>query len=78
VTVNAASTSVIIHINGIAGNSWTTLPSGNLSGNIYLGAQNTSGLTSNCYIGSFKLYNRALTASEILQNFNAVRGRYGI
>jgi len=26
----------------------------------------------------FRLYNRALTASEIQQNFNAVRGRYGI
>jgi hypothetical protein len=25
-----------------------------------------------------KVYNRILTASEILQNFNAVRGRYGI
>jgi len=24
------------------------------------------------------IYNRALTAAEILQNFNATRGRYGI
>jgi hypothetical protein len=24
------------------------------------------------------LYNRALTALEVLQNFNALRGRYGI
>jgi hypothetical protein len=29
-------------------------------------------------ISSFLLYNRALTAPEILQNFNALRGRYGI
>ncbi len=29
-------------------------------------------------VGMVKLYNRALTASEIQQNFNAVRGRYGI
>jgi hypothetical protein len=28
--------------------------------------------------GSIKLYNRALTAQEIQQNFNATRGRYGI
>jgi hypothetical protein len=25
-----------------------------------------------------KIYNRALTAAEIKQNFNALRGRYGI
>jgi hypothetical protein len=29
-------------------------------------------------IGSFKVYNRALTAAEVSQNFNANRGRYGI
>lgn len=27
---------------------------------------------------SFKVYNRALTADEVAQNFNATRGRYGI
>ena len=30
------------------------------------------------YVSSAQLYNRALSASEILQNFNALRGRYGI
>ena len=29
-------------------------------------------------IAAVKIYNRALTASEIQQNFNALRGRYGI
>lgn len=29
-------------------------------------------------IGNFSLYNRALSAAEVSQNFNAVRGRYGI
>lgn len=29
-------------------------------------------------ISAFKIYNKALTASEIKQNFNATRGRYGI
>ena len=29
-------------------------------------------------ISTFKIYNRALTASEIQQNFNATRGRFGI
>jgi hypothetical protein len=29
-------------------------------------------------IGNVSIYNRALTAAEIAQNFNALRGRYGI
>jgi hypothetical protein len=29
-------------------------------------------------IGSVNLYNRALTANEIRQNFNALKGRYGL
>jgi hypothetical protein len=29
-------------------------------------------------IGKFLVYNRALTAAEILQNYNAIRGRFGV
>jgi hypothetical protein len=29
-------------------------------------------------ISNFKIYNRALTAAEVQQNFNALRGRFGI
>jgi hypothetical protein len=29
-------------------------------------------------IGTFKIYNRALTSQEVSQNFNALRGRFGI
>ena len=48
---------------------------GNNSDNI------ASGNYSNAVNGSIpvlKYYNRALTAAEISQNFNALRGRYGI
>ena len=31
-----------------------------------------------CNIGLARAYNRALSASEVLQNFNATRGRFGI
>lgn len=34
--------------------------------------------TSNCQIALASVYNRALTASEVQQNFNALRGRFGI
>jgi hypothetical protein len=33
---------------------------------------------SSCAFSSFKLYNRALTASEIQQNYNALRNRFGL
>jgi hypothetical protein len=29
-------------------------------------------------LASLKMYGRALSASEIKQNFNSIRGRYGI
>ena len=37
---------------------------------------NDSKLTGNIYL--LKIYNTALTAAEVLQNFNALRGRYGL
>ncbi len=38
----------------------------------------TPSIFSNFRISQFSTYNRALTASEIQQNFNATRGRFGI
>jgi hypothetical protein len=32
----------------------------------------------NGYVGAWRVYNRGLSSTEIQQNFNAVRGRYGI
>ena len=44
---------------------------------VYFGNWDTS-WASFCEIGAIKVYSRALTAAEIQQNFNALRGRYGI
>jgi hypothetical protein len=33
---------------------------------------------TNMNVGSLKLYNRALSATEVAQNFNALRERYNI
>jgi hypothetical protein len=35
-------------------------------------------LPSNGKFGKIAIYNRALSASEVLQNFNADRSRYGV
>ena len=49
------------------------------TGTVRIGAQYSSGSTyANGKIASSKLYNRVLTASEIKQNFNATRSRFGI
>jgi hypothetical protein len=40
------------------------------------GADNTGDFAGK--YGIFRIYNKALTASEVLQNFNATKGRYGL
>jgi hypothetical protein len=43
-----------------------------------IGATYTGGENFQGNISDFKFYNRVLTAQEILQNFNATKGRYGL
>jgi hypothetical protein len=47
---------------------------------ILIGAENTTGneFNWNGRIDSTQIYNRVLSAAEVQQNFNALRGRYGI
>lgn len=45
--------------------------------NLQIGSENTT-RRFNGTISIVKIYNRALTASEVQQNFNASRGRFGI
>jgi hypothetical protein len=47
------------------------------SGGFWL-ARYASGTYINSTIGISKIYNRSLSSAEIQQNFNALRGRYGI
>ena len=77
VTVSTISSKVDIYINGIARNSWNTLPAANLSSNIFIGKQNTL-YGANCQFANFQLYNRAITANEVTQNFNAHKNRFGL
>jgi len=52
------------------------------SGNLYLGVDAPSGANQvsflNGQIGNVAMYSRTLTAAEILQNYNATKGRYGL
>ena len=46
-----------------------------ISGNIYLGSGD-SGVYTQGNIYNFKVYDRALSAAEVLQNYNALKNRY--
>jgi hypothetical protein len=46
--------------------------------NIGIGARASTANPCNCDISNVSIYNRALTAAEVSQNFNAFRGRYGV
>ena len=57
----------------------------NTNGNLYNSTENTLIGTDSRIIGilpgniyNYKIYNRALSASEILQNYNAQKGRFGL
>jgi hypothetical protein len=70
---NATSATNITLINGVANGGWILNQEQDSVGGGFSSSQN--------YRGAFmivKLYNKALTASEIQQNFNATRSRFGI
>lgn len=71
--------SAVMYVNGVAENSLSSTAFSSGSGNITLGQHTPD--TSYAWagnMGSVKIYNIALTADQVLQNFNATRGRYGI
>jgi hypothetical protein len=68
-----------LYINGSQIASDSIVPQIAATSNIILGAYNTSGPEPyGGYTAIAQIYNRALSATEVSQNFNALRGRYGI
>jgi hypothetical protein len=79
VTCDATNNLLSIYINGILiGSASRTGWLSAFHTSLYLGWDAGTGefMLGNFY--QFSHYNRVLTATEILQNFNALRGRYGI
>jgi hypothetical protein len=75
------NSSILLYINGILVET-SPVSSGTFVSNtnaLKIGAPGPGlGVYHKGKISSYLLYNRALTASEIQQNFNALRGRFGI
>ena len=68
-----------VYINGVFGSSGSAAnPINYVSPSLRLADWNQTTRAWNGRIGNFSVYDRVLTAAEIAQNFNALRGRYGI
>jgi hypothetical protein len=77
VTYDHASTGSKLFVDGVQVATNANLGfTGSLTFRIGRDGNGTDAFNGNIY--SAKLYNRALSAAEIRQNFNALRGRYGI
>lgn len=76
-TFNGTSTTVFV--NGVqeSTQSMTNQPT-SITTVAYIGDYNAGGYPSSSNISIVKLYNRPLSNSEILRNFQATRGRFGI
>lgn len=82
----AVSPTLRTYVNTVAGG--TLLGAKSNPGNTYLsmgkddntGGSYLNGVSNyfNGYIGAWKIYNAALTPAQVTQNFNALRGRYGV
>ena len=81
VTYNGATT-ILIYENGVFTQTFALSSVRNTTtSDVYIGAINPSALAGGYYdgrIATTQIYNRALSAAEIQQNFNATRSRYGI
>lgn len=77
-TYNSAVNVSYIYIQGIQDAIGTAGNPSLLSGNFIIGATNSLSGFVNGKISMFSIYNRALSADEVLQNFNANRSRYGL
>jgi hypothetical protein len=77
-TANVNRIDLYFNGNLVGSNTNVTGSFGSTSGNFRVGLSPGGAWSTLGNISSVKVYNRALTASEIQQNFNALRGRFGI
>jgi len=75
VSLNVSGTASTIYINGAVDSRFST--SNSISaGSAQLLAILSTFRNTQAYLGSFLGYNRALSAQEVLQNYNATKKRY--
>ena len=72
---SGVSSGTFIYLNGVSVLT-TTITIQSQGANLFGGAEANASQFAACQISSFNMYNRALTAQEVLQNYNATKGRY--
>jgi hypothetical protein len=75
---STTSTAYLCQASGITTATNTVSHTSSVIDDIKIGVDESSGRYSSGNIAQVSIYNRALSATEIQQNFNALRGRYGI
>ena len=79
VTVPAASSGAKMYLNGSIHISNGSLGTTTSTEPGLIGARTDgSGFEFTGYIGNIQIYNRALSAEEVLRNYNGLRGRFGL
>ena len=78
VSVVYSGTTAYIYINGVFDSSGSVQSVNTTNYDFHIGIFPTLGYYYDGNIATFSIYNRALSSTEITQNFNALRGRYGI
>jgi hypothetical protein len=79
--IDRVNTQILLYVNGVLWNTITGIHSNNISpssDDYYATGYDKGGGTQNYELYSFMHHNRALSAAEVNQNFNAQRGRYGL
>jgi hypothetical protein len=71
-------TSTKLYINGVLVNSVVSSGSIPAATTLWIGGETGRSFYLDGNVAIVKYYNRTLTAEEVLQNYNATRGRYGV
>ena len=80
VVVRYLSGNLTVYFNNVSQNLTGTTTGYNITntGTLYIGNFNTVGYELNARLGSFRIYSKGLSTTEIAQNFNATRAKYGV
>jgi hypothetical protein len=79
IATSFTSGSLVTYLNGAAVNTTSIAGTVNITAGATFAVGNYAGsLSIQGNVGSFKTYSRNLSATEVLQNFNATRGRFGV
>jgi hypothetical protein len=79
IAATSSGTSHILYVNGVqVGSATSSLSTFDSTTSPYIIGYGNAHVYHFGNIGPCRLYSRALTAAEVLQNFNALRGRFGV